>query len=81
MHCPRCGDELKIFEESKGYRWLYRMYPCQRCKVIWNLALRMFNLRTTEDRYYWKLEECRAWKAVGIPILEEAEAKRQGGNS
>jgi len=54
------------------------MYPCPRCKVIWDWASRMFNLRITDEKY-WKLEECKAWKAVGIPILEEAEAKRRKG--
>lgn len=78
MYCPRCGDELKIYQEQKGTRWLYRMYPCPRCKVIWDWASRMFNVPITSDKY-WKLEECKAWKAVGIPILEEAEAKRRKG--
>lgn len=64
MHCPRCGDWLNIYHEHRGYRWLYRMYPCPHCKVIWERASR------TRGENYWKIEECRAWEAVGIPIIE-----------
>lgn len=66
MHCPRCGMELTIYQEQMGSKWLYRMYPCPKCKVIWDWASR---LRGGDN--YWKLEECRAWEAVGIPIIKE----------
>lgn len=65
MHCPRCGTELTIHQEQRGYKWLYRMYPCPRCKVIWDWA------SLIRGDNYWKLEECKAWEAVGIPIIEE----------
>lgn len=69
MHCPRCGTELTIFEEHMGTKWLYRQYPCPRCKVVWDWASRIRN--NFPDQNYWKLEECRAWEAVGLPILRQ----------
>lgn len=74
IYCPRCGTELKVYQEHMGYRWLYRMYPCSVCKVIWDWKS-LIKKKVGEDNR-WILEECRAWKAVGLPILDEqAEGK------
>lgn len=70
MYCPRCGDKLTIFEEIQGSKWLYRMYPCQRCKVIWDWASKMKYQPPEEN--CWKLKECRAWESVGLEILKDA---------
>lgn len=74
IYCPRCGAELDIYEEQKGYllasgQWLYRMYPCSHCKIVWDWASKIRYQAPEEN--YWKLEECRAWEAVGILILQE----------
>jgi len=73
MYCPRCGVELKIFHENHGHRWLYRMYPCPQCKVIWDWSSKIRHNNPREGNY-WRLEECGAWEVVGLPILEEAIA-------
>jgi hypothetical protein len=78
MHCPRCGTELTIYEEHKGYRWLYRQYPCAKCKVVWDWASLIRHRFPDENR--WKLEECRAWEVVGIPIIEEYYKTHSGGD-
>lgn len=79
MHCPRCGMELTIFEEHRGTKWLYRQYPCPRCRVVWDWASKIrYHL---PEQNYWKLEECKAWKAVGLPIIEEHRKKYSHQNT
>ena len=66
MYCPRCGTELKIYGEcGKGYKWIYRQYPCPKCNLVWDWASNL------ED--YWKVEECRAWSLIGEDILKEGQ--------
>lgn len=69
MHCPRCGVELTIYEEYGGTKWLYRQYPCPRCRVVWDWASKI--VKGVGEANRWKLEECHAWESVGIPIIKE----------
>ncbi|GAI81041.1 unnamed protein product [marine sediment metagenome] len=76
MHCPRCGIELTIYEEKMGIKWLYRFYPCPKCAVVWDWKSK---IRGGEN--YWQLSECKAWDAVGIPIIKDYYDKHSQENS
>ena len=74
IYCPRCGAELKIYQEQMGYRWLYRMYPCSVCEVVWDW--KSLIKKKVGEGNRWGLEECPAWKSVGLEILKEARNAR-----
>ena len=70
MYCPRCGEHLTIYSESHGYSWLYRQYVCKKCKLIWDWASRI------RGDNFWRIEECKAWEAVGLDIIKEYEDEK-----